>query len=150
MIAAKIKAALKEGITPLLCIGESAQERQKQNLKIVLYRQLKACLTEVGRGRIENVVICYEPVWAISANGHQRLPTINEIMEAGVIIRKFLTEEYGERRAKNTAVIYGGSVNATNARVVSTEANLDGVLVGKASTSPFELIKILQQTEENN
>jgi len=148
VIAIKIKAALKEGLIPLLCIGENARERKRYNLKTVLYRQLKECLSGVGKGRIEDIIICYEPVWAISANGPRRLPTTNEIMEAGLIIKKFLVEEYGERRAKRMTIIYGGSVSRSNAWAVSGAANLNGVLVGKASTSPFELAKIMQQLDK--
>ncbi|HEX7586176.1 MAG TPA: triose-phosphate isomerase, partial [Patescibacteria group bacterium] len=82
----KVLAALKNGLTPIICVGEN----KGQEMATVISDQLHNCLVGVSRGKIENAIICYEPVWAISSNNPDHLPTANEIMSAKLLIRKIL------------------------------------------------------------
>jgi triosephosphate isomerase len=138
-IGLKIVAALKNGLKPILCVGEDKGGRI--NDVIV---QLKKNLEKVNWTKLENIIICYEPVWAISANNPDHLPTANEIMSARLMIKKFLVENYGKKPAEKVKIIYGGSVTAANVKEVCLDPGMDGVLVGKESLTPYELIKIAE------
>jgi triosephosphate isomerase (TIM) len=143
MINSKTKRVLKSGLSPIICVGENAEEkRNDQGLEIIL-NQLNSILEGINRGLINKIILCYEPVWAISANKPDHLPTINEIMGAKLLIKKFLVEEYGVNIAKRVKIIYGGSADSKNINQVCLEPEMDGVLVGKASLIPNELIKIV-------
>lgn len=149
VIAKKIQAATNWGMRPILCVGENAQQKKRDMLMDVVLSQLRKCLAPVTKGKIEKIIICYEPVWAISANKPDHLPTVNEIMGAKLLIRKFLVEKYGKNVAQRVRIIYGGSVDSKNIKNVCIDPGMDGVLVGKASTLPYELIRISQQIEVN-
>lgn len=136
----KIISALKNGIKPILCVGEDAQQKG-EGMRIVA-KQLENCLKDVSRGKIEKVVICYEPVWAISSNNPDYLPTTNEIMSAKLFIKKFLVGKYGAKISQKVKIIYGGSVCAKNARETCLESGMDGALVGKESLTAHQFVKI--------
>ncbi len=143
-IALKTLAALKGGLCPILCVGENAQEKQNDMLLSVVSKQLEECLSQVSRGRIENVIVCYEPVWAISANNPDHLPSTNEIMGARLLIRKILTEKYSRAVAERVNIIYGGSVESKNVHEVCISSGMSGALVGGASLMPYDFIKIAE------
>ncbi|MBU2028908.1 triose-phosphate isomerase [Patescibacteria group bacterium] len=135
----KIIAAMKNGISPILCVGETGIEKENQETLKVISTQLKECLKDVSRTRLEKISIVYEPVWAV---GTDIVPSTHDIMEAKVLIRKVLVELFGKKYAELVKIIYGGSVNAKNLKVVCLEPGMDGVLVGRESLLPHELIKI--------
>ncbi len=140
-IGLKVMAALKTGLRPLLCVGE----KEKQgNGSATIMSQLKNCLKEVGAARIENVVICYEPVWAISANNPDHLPTTDGVMSARILIKRFLVEKYSAKTADKVKIIYGGSVDSKNAKNICVDSGMDGALVGRESLAPYEFIKIAE------
>ncbi|HAI74163.1 MAG TPA: triose-phosphate isomerase [Candidatus Moranbacteria bacterium] len=136
----KIIAALRNGIKPILCVGENAGQKAR-GLNIIL-EQLKNCLSEVSGGKIENIIICYEPVWAISSNNPDHLPTTNEIMSAGLIIKKFLVGKYGVKISEKVKIIYGGSVSVATVKQACVESGMDGALIGRESLTPREFLKI--------
>jgi triosephosphate isomerase len=136
----KIMSALKNGIKPILCVGEDSSQKG-EGMKAVT-KQLENCLKGVSRGKIEKVVICYEPVWAISSNNPDHLPSSNEIMSAKLLIKKFLVGSYGDKISQKVQIIYGGSVSAKNAQEVCVESGMDGALIGKESLAPHQFIKI--------
>ncbi|MDO9231512.1 MAG: triose-phosphate isomerase [bacterium] len=136
----KVISALKNGLKPVLCVGENG-EQKKEGSKVVL-QQLENCLANISRGKIENVVICYEPVWAISSNNPDHLPSANDIMSAKLLIRKFLVGKYGVKLAEKVKIIYGGSVSASITKEVCLEPGMDGVLIGRESLAPHEFVKI--------
>jgi triosephosphate isomerase len=138
----KIIAALRNGISPVLCVGEDAN--QKNEGAGVIIKQLKNCLAGIKNGQIENVVICYEPVWAISSNNPDHLPTTNDVMSARLIIKKFLVGEYGLRVSEKIRIIYGGSVAPNNAKEICVDSGMKGALVGKESLTPRSFIKIVE------
>lgn len=143
----KIISVLENKFKPILCVGENAEQKNKNATVVV--EQLKECLTGVSKGKIEDVVICYEPVWAISSNNPDHLPTTNEIMGARLIIKKFLVLEYGLKIAEKVRIIYGGSVAPNNAKETCIDAGMDGALVGKESLTPRSFIKIVSLMANN-
>ncbi|PIP26449.1 MAG: triose-phosphate isomerase [Candidatus Moranbacteria bacterium CG23_combo_of_CG06-09_8_20_14_all_40_16] len=144
-ISLKIIAAMKNGIAPILCVGETKVEKENQETLKVISTQLKECLKGVSRTRLEKIVIAYEPVWAIGAD---ITPSPHEIMEAKVLIRKVLVDIFGKKYAELARIIYGGSVNAKNLEAVCLEPEMDGILIGRESLLPHELIKIAKMVNE--
>ncbi len=142
MISQKISAVLRAGIKPIICIGEDGDQRRKGLTMEVVLGQLSNCLIEIGPGKIENVIICYEPIWAISANKPKFPPTSADIMTARLLIKKFLVKKYGEKTAERVRIIYGGSVDSKNVQEVCIDSGMKGALIGSASTIPHELKKI--------
>ena len=144
-VAKKINSALKLGLKVILCVGE---KNQSVGGAAVVIGQLGEYLKEVGPAKIENIVFCYEPVWAISSNNPNRVPGPNEIMSSRILIRKFLVEKYGKKLADKAKIIYGGSVDAKNVRDVCVESAMDGALVGKESLIPYDFLKIVEIINE--
>jgi triosephosphate isomerase len=135
----KILAALKEGIVPVICIGEN----KDQEMSEVVAEQFRECLEGVSRVKIEKTILCYEPVWAISSNNPDHPPTTNEIMSARLLIKKLLAEKYGLRTAERVRIIYGGSVAPNNVEETCIKSGMDGGLVGRESLTPHEFMKIV-------
>jgi len=132
MINKKIKAASRAKLKPILCIGETEEERKQGKTFQVLKNQFKKALNNLTIKQFSNLTIAYEPVWAIGT-GNPCLPS--EAKKVLLFLKKNL---------KNTPVIYGGSVNSANARQYIKEANFDGLLPGGASLNPKEFIKIVK------
>jgi len=147
VVARKIKNVTETGLQGIVCVGETAEEKEKELTKESLLRQLEIYFTDFPTERLNKILICYEPVWAISANKPTAPPTVNEIMTAKLIIKKFLAQRFGTDEAKEIKVLYGGSVDKYKVKEICSEADLDGVLVGKASLSPVELLSIVERME---
>jgi len=143
MINQKIKAALKARLKPILCLGE---EIKNSTDYLVIEQQLKKALTRVSAGRIRDIVIAYEPVWAIGT-GQPCLP--DEAMKTALFIRKILTKLYSRKIAEQVRVLYGGRVTAENAADYVRGARMDGLLVGGASLNATEFIKIVEAVANN-
>lgn len=139
IIKLKLKALLKEGLHAILCIGESAEERKKNQTPAVLKKQLKGSLAGIGTGKLEYVNIAYEPIWAV---GTDDVPTSDEILQAKIIIKKILAEMYSMKAAEKMRILYGGSVKSNCTSEVCIEPAMDGALVGRESLVPYELVKI--------
>ena len=118
------------GLTPIMCIGETLEERERNETLAVLDRQLKGGLEGVAGERLHSVVIAYEPVWAI---GTGRNATSAQAGEAHAHIRTRLRQWFGGDAAERCRVIYGGSVKPDNIRELIGEPDVDGALVGGAS-----------------
>ncbi len=140
IIARKLKQALKEGLFPIFCIGESWQERESGNTEKVLEEQLKKGLNGIAKESLAKIVIAYEPVWAI---GSGKNATPEQARQAHQHIRKVLKELYGAETAENMLIIYGGSVNPENARELLSAGDVDGALVGGASLNGEQFAKII-------
>ena len=147
IVASKLQNAGRIGLKSILCVGETAEEKNKEFTKQSLIRQLKIYLKNLSSGQLDRLLICYEPVWAISANNPVNPPTVDEIMTAKLIIRKFLVEQFGQKMIDKVKILYGGSVNQHNVEEICWEAGMDGVLVGKASLVPTELVGITKKIE---
>jgi len=142
IINKKIKAALKARLKPILCIGEKEEEREQ--IKEILEEQLKEGLKEISPGQITNLVIAYEPVWAI---GTGNFCSTDDALSAYLMIKKFLTNCYSRSLASRVKILYGGSVDSKNAAFYIKEAKMDGLLVGGASLNGSEFIKIVKGIE---
>jgi len=139
IINLKLKAILKNGLSAVLCIGESEEERKKGQTVNVLKKQLKGSLDGIGTGKLEYISVAYEPIWAV---GTDKIPTSDEILEAKIIIKKTLTEMYSMKSMEKMKLLYGGSVKSGTVGQVCTEPAMDGALVGRESLVPYEFIKI--------
>jgi triosephosphate isomerase (TIM) len=137
----KINAALKVGLKPVLCLGETKIEKATHQMLSVISKQLKKALQGVSRIKLEEIVIAYEPVWAV---GSDSTPSTHEIMEAKVLIRKILVEMFGKKYAEKVPILYGGSVNSRTVRSLCNDPGMDGVLVGRESLNPHEFLKIAE------
>jgi len=138
-----VKAALKAGIKPILCIGEKLKENEAGKTAKVVNQQLNAALAEVDR--LSSIVIAYEPVWAIgtgkSATGEQANKTIG-------LIRQKIASLFDKETAQNLRILYGGSVTADNIAEFVKQPEIDGALVGGASLKAEQFISIVRQTAE--
>ena len=132
VIRDKVAASVRNGIAPILCIGETHDERHNGETKQVLHDQIVSALSNLTASDIENIVIAYEPVWAISTFGGE-LAKPSDIQVQFDYIRHQVRELYGAKAAKNVRVLYGGSVDDQIARGYLELKGCDGVLVGGAS-----------------
>jgi triosephosphate isomerase len=123
-------ALLRQGIRPILCVGETLAERESGEAQKVVVRQLLAALKGLESEEVAQVVVAYEPVWAIGT-GRNALPSDAQEMHAR--IRATVAEAYGPPLADGLRVLYGGSVKADNAKALLAEPDVDGALVGGAS-----------------
>lgn len=129
-VNAKVLAALEARLHPILCIGETLEERDGGLIEKVLESQLRESLAEVGARRILDCVIAYEPVWAI---GTGRTASPEQAQEAHAFVRKVLTDMFGEDTAQKLRIQYGGSVKPNNMAELISQKDVDGALVGGAS-----------------
>ena len=137
----KVLRALQDDIQPILCIGETAKERNADKTEEVIREQLFTALDGVPKEEVENIIIAYEPVWAI---GTGKTATVKHIQEAHAYCRDCLAEVFGKTQAKKIPILYGGSVKPENAAEIAAEKDVDGVLVGGASLDSKTLAEIIQ------
>jgi triosephosphate isomerase len=126
----KVVASIGAGLTPIVCVGETLEERERQETLTVLDRQIKDGLDQLTAEQVVLLVVAYEPVWAI---GTGRTATAAQAGEAHAHIRKRLRQWFGAAAADQCRVIYGGSVKADNIKELAAEPDVDGALVGGAS-----------------
>lgn len=129
----KLRAALAEGLTPIVCLGESLQERQRELTGQVLTQQLAEALEGFQAGELETLVLAYEPVWAIGT-GQSASPQMAQ--EAHAFIRTWLAEKLDKNLAQRLRLLYGGSVKPDNTAQLMAQPDIDGALVGGASLEP--------------
>ena len=139
LINKKMKAAIKHQITPILCIGETLDQREENNYAYVLATQVISALNEIDI-MDKNIIIAYEPVWAI---GTGRTASPDQVAEAHLIIRSILDEKYSKQLADKTRILYGGSVKPSNAKELLSLKDVDGALVGGASLNHSDFINII-------
>jgi triosephosphate isomerase (TIM) len=126
----KVIRALKDGLQPILCIGETQKQREEKMTESILEEQLLKGLKDVSKSDLDNVIIAYEPVWAIGT-GKTATPQIAENIHA--FIRKLIVKHFDKKIANNIHILYGGSVKPANVEELMQQPNIDGVLVGGAS-----------------
>ncbi len=130
MINQRLLGGLNQGLTMLLCIGETLEERESDQTLAVLERQIRAGLAEVSSALMNQVVIAYEPVWAI---GTGRTASTEQAQEAHAFIRKLATDLYEKNIADGLRILYGGSVKPANVDELMAQPDIDGALVGGAA-----------------
>lgn len=139
----KIIACLEGKLRPILCVGETLEERRRGDTGEVIIRQIEKALSNVPEDlATDKLIIAYEPVWAI---GSGLTPSCDEIMSVGLLIKKTLAKIYRSREiADMVPILYGGSVNRENAFDFVDKTGLDGLLIGGASLRPGEFIGIIK------
>lgn len=141
----KVIAALNHSIKPILCIGESLEQRKNGKTKEVVENQLKNCLKGMAKESAVKVCIAYEPIWAISrGNPNRKAATSQDAEENHSFIRGVLSSIFGGSTAKNIRIIYGGSVKPENAKELLSMPNIDGALVGNASLDAKSFAEIVK------
>lgn len=144
-IRLKVQAAIRNRIQPVLCIGETAQERALEETRDVLTDQLTNGLANVTADEMDALVIAYEPVWAIGT-GDSAKPI--DVKNATKIIRQHIVHMYGKTAAEAVRIIYGGSVTADNAAEYLSIPKLDGLLVGAASLNAQQFMEIITKAHK--
>lgn len=137
----KILNLIKFKLSPILCVGENKRDHDGFYLSFV-GEQIKECLSGVTRSQLKNIIIAYEPVWAIGASA-TREATREEFMEMKIFIKKVISDIYDAKIAHSIPIIYGGSVNPLNASSFTVEGGADGLLVGRDSLNPKKFGAIL-------
>ena len=140
VIATKVDLALKYGITPIYCCGEVLAERQAEKHFEVVKTQVSEALFHLGNEAIKEVVIAYEPVWAI---GTGVTASSDQAQEMHGFIRSLLTEKYGSEVSGEISILYGGSCNAKNAAELFANPDVDGGLIGGASLKAADFVTIV-------
>jgi triosephosphate isomerase len=139
----KVTAAFDAGLGPIMCIGETLAERERNETFAVLDRQLTRGLDGIPPARAKTLVIAYEPVWAI---GTGRNATPEQAAEAHTHIRSRLDQAYGAEVAEAVRILYGGSVKPDNVAALAAQPNVDGMLVGGASLDVSGFFDIVSRT----
>ena len=142
MVNLKIQSALKNNISPILCIGETLKEKQEDKTSEVIIKQLKSAFNGISNIKysILNICIAYEPIWAI---GTGETPSANEIMSVDLLIKKTISNLYDREIAEKISILYGGSVNSKNAFDFVEKTGMDGLLIGGASLNGSEFVRIV-------
>jgi len=141
----KIKASLRAGLIPILCVGENVRDENHDYFNLVK-TQLRECLAGVSKNSIAKVIIAYEPVWAISTTIGRKDATAVDSLEMSIFIRKVLSDKFGSD-AEKTKIIYGGSVNEKDAGEFLKNGGVDGLLVGRASLDAKKFSEIIHIAE---
>ena len=144
LINKKVISALNHLLKPILCVGENLEQKNNSKTKETIGVQLKNCLKNVNEGQISNVIIAYEPIWAISkGNPNHKSATAEDAEGAHKFIRNTLLKIYNENTAKNARIIYGGSMKSENAKELLSMPDIDGGLVGNASLDAESFARII-------
>jgi triosephosphate isomerase len=130
VINTKVKAAHAASLRPIVCVGETQEEREADRFEEVIATQVKGCLAGLEKQQMEETIIAYEPVWAI---GTGRTATAEQAQEVHALIRKTVAGLFDEATAKRVRIQYGGSVKPANARELMGQPDIDGALVGGAA-----------------
>lgn len=143
LIAKKVLAATVAKLQPILCVGEELRDTQGNFLSLI-ETQVVTALSALPKSRLKDVIIAYEPIWAI---GTGATATVADVEEMQMFIKKVLTKQFDRTIARNVRIVYGGSVNAENAHELFSGSGVDGFLVGGASLKPADFGKIVSATK---
>ncbi len=142
----KVKAALEAGLRPIICVGESLEQRELGvTLDLIAY-QVKCALSGVSAEKMRHVVFAYEPIWAI---GTGKTATAAEAQEVCQFIRTIIRKLYGARVARSVTVQYGGSMNPKNAHELLAQPDIDGGLIGGASLKADQFVEIVNAANQD-
>jgi triosephosphate isomerase (TIM) len=136
----KVLAALKNQLRPILCVGETLAEREAGSTLKVVQTQLEACLEGVGKEQATNVIVAYEPVWAI---GTGKNATADQAQEVHAFIRGLLTKLFGAQPSGRIRILYGGSMKPANAAELLAQNDIDGGLIGGASLEVRSFVELI-------
>lgn len=144
MVNMKLGACLTAGLMPILCVGETMDERKSGDTGDAVALQLERALEGIPEEALaDKLIVAYEPVWAI---GSGMTPSTDDVMSVGLLIRKVISKVYGNRElSDNTPILYGGSVNSRNCFDLLDKTGLNGFLVGSASLDAQEFLGIIKR-----
>ncbi len=142
IVSKKVNACLKSGLKTILCVGEKTRDESGDYYKFIR-QQLTEDLIGVAKKDLKNLIVAYEPIWAIGKNA-LRVATPEDVMEVSIFIKKVLSEISSREMAMNVQILYGGSVNEKNSENFLKFAGVSGFLVGRASLDPQVFNKILR------
>ncbi len=140
IVNVKMKSVLKNGLSPILCIGETLKEKNQDLASDVIITQLEKAFTDINKSKVLNIIVAYEPIWAI---GSGIVPSTDEIMSAVLLIRKIISKLYDRPTAEKVSILYGGSVNSQNALDFVDKTRADGLLIGSVSLNGSEFVRIV-------
>ena len=144
-VNAKVKAALVSNLIPIMCVGESLEQREVGITEEWITMQIKAGLYGVGEDKIRKVVIAYEPIWAI---GTGKTATPEQAEEVCELIRRVIRKLYDAKISRAVSILYGGSMNEKNAYELLAQPDIDGGLIGGASLVPEKFVKIIEAANQ--
>ena len=142
----KVIATLEAGLTPILCVGELLQQREAGETLSVVKAQFEGSLAGVSADQMQQIVLAYEPVWAI---GTGKTATPDQAQEVHADLRNIMTESYNAEVAESVRILYGGSVKPDNAAELLSQTDIDGALVGGASLKPDSFLQIIAAGQTN-
>ena len=145
IINLKVKKALSAGLIPILCVGETLEQREEGIHEKVVDEQITFCLKEISKEDISKVIIAYEPVWAI---GTGKTATPEQANQMHKKIRESISNIYGDDVAQNIRILYGGSVNDKNASELFSQSDINGGLIGGASLKPDQFLTIIENASK--
>ena len=140
----KIKSALLHGLKPIVCVGETLEQREAGETEKIVTNQIAKAFEGIASENLENIIVAYEPIWAI---GTGKTATKEDANNTIMQIRKKLAEIYGQNEAEGVIIQYGGSVKSSNAKELFEMSDIDGGLVGGASLKAEEFSKIVKFDE---
>lgn len=139
----KVAAALENKLLPVLCIGEASRTQEGEHYTFVR-EQLTTVLRDIPAAKMPQIMIAYEPIWAIGAS---KPMSVREMHEMAIFIRKTIVEMHGSS-GMNMKILYGGAIDETNAADMLREGDVNGLLVGRASTDPFKIKALIESVQE--
>lgn len=141
LVNAKVKKTLKAGLTPIICVGETLEERESSVTDKIITTQIRGVLHELSSDEVQKCIIAYEPVWAI---GTGRNATTDQANQVHKLIRKLVSQLFSWGLAEKLLIQYGGSMNAQNAADLLSQSDIDGGLIGGASLKSDAFVAIIQ------
>ncbi len=145
IINRKLRIALKDGLKPILCVGETLEERETDLTKEVVGNQIEIAFRKIGIEHAANIIIAYEPIWAI---GTGKTATPEQAQDVHLFIRDLIATLYGKELADKLTILYGGSVKPGNAEILLSRPDIDGALVGGACLQADSFASIINSAEK--
>ncbi|MEA3273659.1 MAG: triose-phosphate isomerase [Patescibacteria group bacterium] len=142
----KIKLCLEKGLTPIYCIGETLEEKQRGQTRKIIQEQLKVGLKDIGWMGMKHIIIAYEPIWAIGTQNGAGAANPDNVLEISILIRKILFDIYDQKTARKTIVLYGGSVTPKNVISYLQNNSSNGFLIGSASLNASDFVSIIKKS----
>jgi triosephosphate isomerase (TIM) len=141
LISKKVIKAIQVGLKPIFCVGESLEERKRNLMQEIVGNQVLKGLESISEEDMKNIIIAYEPVWAIGTGVNA---TPEQAEEAHAYIRGLISDKYSKKTAEELVIQYGGSVNPGNSKELLSQKNVDGALIGGASLKADSFLKIIE------
>lgn len=142
MVNKKLKAIFAAGIKAVFCVGEK-ERNHNEAFPLMVRDEIHGALCGIKKSLLKNLIITYEPIWAISTEKNGKPTTPKNVFEISILIRRELFRLFGKKTALQIPILYGGSVNEKNAALFVSEGRVDGLLVGGASLNPKSFLKII-------